>query len=131
MAGDFLGKGWKFPVRVDTDGRIAMSEYEEDIKEAIYIVLSTAKGERIMRPEFGCGIHEMVFAPLDTATLTLMEKSVKEALIRWEQRIDLLDIAAEIDDSENGKVLISITYRVRKTNNRFNLVYPYYLKGER
>ena len=131
MAGDFLGIGWKFPVRVDTDGRIAMSEYEEDIKEAIYIVLSTAKGERIMRPEFGCGIHEMVFAPLDTATLTLMEKSVKEALIRWEQRIDLLDIAAEIDDSENGKVLISITYRVRKTNNRFNLVYPYYLKGER
>ncbi|NOY65335.1 MAG: GPW/gp25 family protein [Nitrospirae bacterium] len=128
MARDFLGVGWKYPVRTDHDRKIAMSHYEEDIKEAIWIILGTAKGERVMRPDFGCGIHDLVFAPINTATVTLVENSVREALTLWEPRIELIRVEASTEYSDTGKLLISIDYRVRVTNNRFNLVYPFYLK---
>jgi phage baseplate assembly protein W len=125
---EFLGRGWKFPVGMDhSTRRIAMSEYEQDIREAIWIILSTAKGERIMRPDFGCGIHELVFAAMSTATVGLVESSVREALVTWEPRIEILNLDASMQQAHEGKLLVSIDYRVRETNNEFNLVYPFYL----
>jgi phage baseplate assembly protein W len=124
----FLGRGWKFPVAATLDrGKIATSEYEQDIREAIWIILSTSKGERVMRPDFGCGAHDLVFASMNKATLGLIETSVREALTTWERRIDLLKIEISTEDAANGKLLIGIDYRVRETNNDFNLVYPFYL----
>lgn len=124
----FLGKGWKFPVAVELDrGKIAMSEHEQDIREAIWIILSTSKGERVMRPDFGCGIHELAFASINKATLGLIETEVREALTFWERRVDLLKVDINTEDAANGKLLISIDYHVRETNNNFNLVYPFYL----
>jgi phage baseplate assembly protein W len=124
----FLGTGWAFPIQVDGDGRISMSQYEQDIKEAIWIILSTAKGERVMRPEFGCGIHDFVFTVINTSTITLIENSVQEALTMWEPRIELLGVAVSTERVDEGKLIVSIDYRVRTTNNRFNLVYPFYLQ---
>ena len=129
MAKDFLGRGWKFPVSVSAAGEITMSAYEEDIKEAIWIILSTSKGERVMRPDFGCGIYEFVFAPINTATIGMIEASVHEALTLWEPRIELEKVSVE--HVEEGKLLIRIDYRVRSTNNEFNLVYPFYLREGR
>lgn len=111
-----------------TTGRIAMSEYEKDIRESIWIILSTAKGERVMRHDFGCGIHDLVFAPINTTTVNLVQKGVQEALTLWEPRIELINVEVSTERVDEGRLLISIDYRVRVTNNRFNLVYPFYLK---
>ncbi len=128
MGKEFLGRGWKFPVAVEAaTGKISMSEYEEDIKEAIWIILSTSKGERVMRPDFGCGIHDFVFASMNTTTLGLVESSVREALTLWEPRIEVTEVAASPDQNDPGRLVISIKYTVRNTNNQFNLVYPFYL----
>lgn len=128
MAKDFLGAGWKFPLRVDPTGRIVLSRQEEDIKEAIWIILSTAKGERAMRPEFGCGIHDLVFAPNNPATQNLVETSVREALNTFEDRIEILNLNVSSDEADTGKLMISLDYQVKSTNGRFNLVFPFYLK---
>ena len=128
MAKEFLGRGWRFPVNVDAKGMIEMSEHEEDIKEAIWVILSTSKGERVMRPDFGCGIYEFVFATINTTTIGLIEASVREALTLWEPRIELINVNVATDKAEEGMLLINIDYRVRTTNNEFNLVYPFYLK---
>lgn len=131
MAEDFLGRGWKFPVNVTAYAQVSMSEYEKDIKEAIWIILGTAKGERVMRPEFGCGIHDYVFEAINDSTLTLIADSVRDALIRWEHRIEVIDVGTSAERIHKGKLLISIDYEIRGTNNRFNLVYPFYLtEGE-
>ncbi len=128
MAKDFLGIGWKFPVSTDIEGKISTSEYETDIKEAIRIILGTAKGERVMHPDFGCGIHDFVFSPINKTTISLVENSVREGLTLWEPRIELIKVEATYEESAEGVLLVSIDYRVRVTNNRFNLVYPFYLK---
>jgi uncharacterized protein len=130
MNRDFLGKGWKFPVRVDAQGKIAMSDYEDDIKEAIKIILETAKFERLMRPDFGCDIHEFVFSSMNAANLLRIENTVREALIIWEPRIDVNDVKCTLDTTNpyDGRLLITIDSRVRSTNTQFNLVYPFYLK---
>ena len=130
MENDFLGVGWKYPVRTNFDRKIAMSSYKEDIKEAIWIILGTVKGERVMRPDFGCGIHDLAFAPNNTTTISSVEDSVRDALLRWEPRIELIKVEVFADQSAEGKLLVSIEYRVRVTNNRFNLVYPFYLKKD-
>jgi phage baseplate assembly protein W len=127
MAQEFLGVGWRFPVQVDSAGNIATSAFEQDIREAIRIILSTTKGERTMRPDFGCGIHDFVFDSMSTTTIGLIESSVREALIRWEPRIELLNIRVSTEAAEVGQLLVGIDYRVRATNNEFNLVYPFYL----
>jgi len=127
MAKEFLGIGWKFPVITDNNGHIALSEYEQDIREGIWIILSTAKGERVMRPDFGCGIHDFVFAAINSATLTLVERSVREAMTQWEPRIELTDVKILNDKINEGKLMISIDYKIRTTNNRFNMVYPFCL----
>ncbi len=127
MAKEFLGRGWRFPVNVTPAGQIMMSEHEEDIKESIRVILSTSKGERVMRPDFGCGIYEFVFATINTTTIGLIEASVREALTLWEPRIELTNVNVATDKAEEGMLHISIDYRVRTTNNEFNLVYPFYL----
>lgn len=125
---DFLGIGWKYPVNVDANGKVAISKYEEDIKEAIQIILGTAKGERLMRPDFGCGINEYVFSIINTLNIHLIENEVREALTTWEPRIEVLDVRTETTYATEGKLLISIDYLVRATNTQFNLVYPFYLR---
>lgn len=131
MAKEFLGTGWKFPVNVDRSGEIEMSSYEEDLKESIRIILGTSKGERVMRPDFGCGIYDFVFAVINTQTTGMIEASVREALVLWEPRIEIKMVTVTVDKAEEGKLLISVDYRVRSTNNEFNLVYPFYLKETR
>jgi len=131
MSEEFLGVGWKFPVQLREPGEIALSRYEEDIREAIMIVLGTVPGERVMRPEFGCGIHQYVFAPNDTRTAGLVRFQVEEALKRWEPRIDVEPVTVGPDLSDPAVMRISIDYKVRATDTRFNLVYPFYLeRGE-
>ncbi|MFH1962121.1 MAG: GPW/gp25 family protein [bacterium] len=123
---DFLGKGWKYPVSVK-QGKIAVSEGEDSIRESIMIILGTSKGERVMRPDFGCGINELVFAPNNTSTATLMDFYIKEALLKWEPRIEVLDVSVSPDEEEGNKLIINIEYMVRSTNTKRNLVYPFYL----
>lgn len=125
----FLGNGWKFPVMADkVTGDIKECSYEDNIRESIYLIVMTKKGERVMRPDFGCDIHQYMFASLDYTTLTMMKHAVKEALLKWEPRIT--DVGIEINDriQEENAVQIKITYRVRTTNNPFNLIFPFYLE---
>ena len=123
---EFLGKGWGFPVATD-GGRFGVAEYEESIEQGIRIVLSTPLGERVMRPNFGCAIHELTFAPNSATTRGTAEAHVREALERWEPRIELLDVRAVASDERDKLLLISVRYRVHLTDSRFNLVYPFYL----
>ena len=128
MSATFLGVGWKLPVSLDEVGRIAMSSYEESIRESIWIILATARGERQMRPDFGCGIHDLVFAVHSGETAGRVASEVRQALILWEPRIDLEHVDVASDPAEPSRLLIQIDYRVRSTNSRFNLVYPFYLE---
>lgn len=127
---DFLGKGIRFPISVK-EGKIATSSGEELIRESIMIILGTAKGERVMRPEFGCGINELVFAPNNTSTATLIGVYVKEALLKWEPRIEVLNVSAATDEKEGNRLNINIDYMVKTTNTKRNLVYPFYLEGKK
>ncbi len=124
---EFLGVGWKFPLQVTPQGAIARAAYEQRIEESIYLILSTARGERVMLPEFGCGIHDLVFAPNNTVTLTAVVQSVRQSLIAYEPRIDVLDVYAEAAPEEPNLLLIRINYRIRANNALGNLVYPFYL----
>ncbi len=125
---DFLGRGWSFPVAVDAvTGRIRTVEYEEDIAQAVRLILLTQKGERVMRPDFGCDAGCYAFHELSATTLTLIEEDVREALIMNEQRITDIQVQAEAEDIFSGKLLMHISYTVRVTNSPYNLVYPYYL----
>ena len=123
---EFLGKGFAFPLGVDpVTGRMKMAEYEEDIRQAIYIILMTRKGERVMRPEFGCDIHNYSFSGADYESLYGIEEAVREALILWEPRIT--DVEVHAYAAEARKLNIEISYVVRSTNNPDNLVYPFYI----
>jgi phage baseplate assembly protein W len=126
-APDFLGRGWAFPVTVDTDGRIAMAGDDDGVRQSIRSILSTAPGERVMRPDFGCPLQDLVFAVNDTATAAQVSAAVREALALWEPRIDVLDVYAAADPDVAEVLRIEINYEVRATNSRFNLVYPFYL----
>ena len=128
MPNTFLGRGWKFPVGVNpTTGRIAMSELEQDIKESIRIILSTAPGERVMRPDFGCGIHDLVFSPMNRATLGLFESRVRESIRKFEARVDIVKLDISTREADRGKLAIELACRIRDTNSVFNLVFPFYL----
>jgi uncharacterized protein len=128
MEREFLGTGWKYPVSVKTDGNISSSSYEENIRESILLILGTAKGERLMRPEFGCSIHEFSYGTMDTLTRRMIENAIYEALVAWEPRIEVSEIKTLIEKATEGKLLISINYKVRRSNTQVNLVYPFYLK---
>ena len=125
---EFLGVGWKFPLQVTPAGTIAQAKYEQRIEESIYLILSTARGERLMLPEFGAGIHELVFASNSTTTIALVVHKVREALVAFEPRIDVLDINAESAPDQANLLLIRINYRVRANNARGNLVYPFFIR---
>lgn len=125
---EFLGTGFQFPVEADpVTGRIMETSGESDIIQAISMILMTQKGERVMRPEFGCDIHSYLFDTTDYQTLRMMERAVTESLVRWEPRIRDVEVNAEISDEAEEKILIRIGYVVRSTNNPYNLVYPFYL----
>jgi phage baseplate assembly protein W len=108
--------------------RFALAEYEDSIRQSIRIILSTAKGERVMRPDFGCGIHELVFAPNSAATRGMAESHVSKALLLWEPRIEVLEVRARAAGAQEEELEISIAYRVLSSDSRFNLVYPFYLE---
>ena len=126
---EFLGAGWAFPVELAPDGDVARAAYEESVRQSIWIVLGTAPGERPMRPDFGCGIADLVFSVGSSTTSGLVAEEVRRALIRWEPRIDVLEVRAERDPAEPSTLSIRIGYRLRATNNVFNLVYPFFLDG--
>ncbi|OAB60912.1 baseplate protein [Leptolyngbya valderiana BDU 20041] len=128
MSAKFLGVSWRFPVGLNEGDRIAMTEYEDSVRQAIWTILGTSKGERVMRPDFGCGIHDLVFAPNSAGTAGRLASEVRRALRQWEPRIDIEQVTAFPDSREPNKLLIEIHYKVRTTNNRFNLVYPFYLE---
>ena len=129
---DFLGRGWAFPVHAEpASGRIATAAGEEDIRQSIRIIIATAKGERVMRPDFGCGIHELVFAAVDTETIAQVRRDVTEALRTHEARIELLGVQVIHDVSLQGQLRIEVDYRVRQTNQTGNLVFPFYFKEGR
>jgi hypothetical protein len=123
----FLGQGWRFPLDVDGRGGIAMSRGDSDIATSIIVVLSTARGERVMRPEFGSSIHDFVFAPNNATTHGLLAYHVQDALTRWEPRIDVTQVDVRPDSEDHSRVLINIDYQVKATNDDRNLVYPFYL----
>lgn len=126
---DWLGRGWAYPVALDPlTGGIAIAEYEEDIRESIRIILGTVPGERVMRPDFGCGIHELVFEVIDSALLTRVETAVTRAMVTYEARIELLSVRANPLQAADGWLFIELKYRVRLTNQKDNLVYPFYFR---
>jgi len=127
MPREFLGSGWKFPVRVNARGGFSYSQHEQNIEEAIWIILSTAKGERVMEPNFGCGIQEFVFAPNNPATRGAIIFEVQKSLAEFEARIDVDSVRVETFPESDNRLLVYVDYRVRSTNAKRNLVYPFYL----
>lgn len=126
---DFLGRGWAAPVALDPrTGLVASVAYEDDIRQSILIILETAKGERCMRPDFGCGIHDLVFTSLDSTSLQRIRSEVTDALTRFEARIDLLNVNVDSQATLQGELLVEVEYRVRATNQLGNLVFPFYFQ---
>lgn len=127
MGQEFIGAGWAFPLRTDRTGGIALVSREREIEESIRLILATAPGERPMRPEFGCEVHDFVFDSIDAATVGRMETAIRRALDRWEPRIDVTGIDFDLDDVGAGRLVITIGYRIRASNQQRNLVYPFYV----
>jgi phage baseplate assembly protein W len=123
----FLGQGWSFPLALTPAGDIQLAVHEEDVRQAIRLILATSFGERVMRPDFGAGLRAVLFEPLSTTTMSLVQHHVERALVEWEPRIDLLEVSVSADNSNLGRLLITLNYRVRATNAFYNLVYPFYL----
>lgn len=126
----FLGRGWAFPVAAEADGATALAQYEEDVRQAIRIILGTEKGERVMRPDYGAGLRAMLFEPIRTNTLALIRHRVEEALVLWEPRIDGVTVKVTAMP-EQGRIDIDVRYRVRVTNTFYNLVYPFFTQEAR
>jgi len=124
----FIGSGWAFPVRTDPTGRIALASGGQDIDESIRLILATAPGERPLRPEFGCGIHDLVFSSVSARTVGQVAHEVRQSLARWEPRIDVHDVSVVPDPDEPTRLSIEIDYSVRTTNDPRNLVVPYSLR---
>ncbi|MEZ4868506.1 MAG: GPW/gp25 family protein [Caldilineaceae bacterium] len=131
MKNPIIGRGWGFPPQINRHGGIALTTEETDIQQAIRIILTTSPGERVMRPTFGSRLHELVFAPINTETLTLARHYVEEALTMWEPRIDLVNVDIDWDNHSNdGLLLITLDYEIKSTHDRRSLVYPFYLIPE-
>jgi uncharacterized protein len=124
---EIIGSGLAFPLQVDRRGGIALARDETDIEQAIELILGTAPGERPMRPEFGCGVHDYVFDTIDATTVAQMEAEVRDALDHWEPRIEVVDVDFDLSAVDRGELLINIGYRLRATNHLRNLVYPFYV----
>ncbi|GAA0916608.1 GPW/gp25 family protein [Nonomuraea longicatena] len=127
MNRDFIGAGWAFPLRIDRTGSIELVRAEREIAESIHLILGTSPGERPMRPDFGCAIHDLVFAPANAGTAGLISAEVRHALERWEPRIDLGDVRVDFGRAAEGILLIDIRYKIRGFNDPRNLVFPFYV----
>lgn len=127
---EFLGQGLAFPLHVNPRGEISLAKGKEDIDQAIRIILGTAPGERLMRPEFGCRVHELLFAPQNAATEGLIVHYVEQALGRWEPRIDVQQVEVVPDPNRQGVLMVEISYRVKTTHDERSIIYPFYLMGE-
>ena len=127
MAIDFVGAGWAFPLGTDATGGVALVAREREIEEAIRLILATAPGERPMRPEFGCRVHDHVFAPINASTAGAIASDVRYALEMWEPRITVHDVLVSFDDADQGTLYIDIHYSIRGINDPRNLVFPFYL----
>ncbi|MBN1177977.1 MAG: GPW/gp25 family protein [Anaerolineae bacterium] len=127
---EFLGRGIAFPLRVNARGEIALVGGAEDIEQSVRIILSTRPGERVMRPEFGCRVHELLFEPRDAATQALVQQYVGDALRRWEPRIDVQSIDVFTDDTLDGAILVEISYLIKPTHDQRSIVFPFFLVGE-
>jgi phage baseplate assembly protein W len=127
---DFLGAGLAFPLQVDRRGGIALAREETDVEQAIALILSTAPGERPMRPEFGCGVHDYVFERVDGYAMGRLEHEVRVALKRWEPRVEVLSVGFDVTRAADGELVIDIAYRLLATNDVRNLVYPFYVIPE-
>jgi phage baseplate assembly protein W len=126
MSQDFIGSGWAFPLRTDATGRIALVSGIREIEESMRLILGTAKGERPIRPEFGCGIHDYVFAGADPTTAARIEQEVRESLERWEPRIEVEEVELSQDEADASVLYVDVTYTVSGTNDPRNLVFPFY-----
>jgi phage baseplate assembly protein W len=127
---DILGSGLAFPLHVDARGALALAGGEDDIDQAIALILGTAPGEREMRPEFGCAVHDLVFDTIDAAMIGKLETAIRAALDRWEPRIEVHSLDFDLASVDEGQLIITIGYTVRATNHRRNLVYPFYVIPE-
>lgn len=127
MAREFLGRGWRFPIVPDDSGSLGYIEGEANVAQSLRVLLLTRLGERMMRADFGCHAPRLVFAPGSLQYLRLLETTVREAVHQWEPRVELDEVRAETDSSDETRVTVSIAYRVRPTNTRMNLVFPFYL----
>lgn len=126
----FLGSGWRWPTTINSQGGMALVHEEDDIYEAILNILQTAPGERVMRPEYGCGIHDLVFAPMNALTMGEIMRQVQQALGRWEPRIEVPDVDVTVDPDDDARLLIHIRYRIKATHDERSLVYPFYIIPE-
>jgi phage baseplate assembly protein W len=124
----FLGIGWKFPPTFDKRIKsVEMVSEEEDIRQSLYILLSTKQGERIINPDYGSDVQSMVFEPIGSNTSTYLKESIRRAVLHYEPRITLENVSVDEDGEEDGLLLVNLDYTVRKTNSRTNMVYPYYI----
>lgn len=130
MSEQFIGSGWAFPLRTDATGSIALVSQETELEESIRLILGTAKGERPMRPEFGCRIHDHVFSPVDAGTAGVLAYEVRQSLEWWEPRITVEDVEILFDPDTPSRVYIDISYRPNSTNDPRNLVFPFYVIPE-
>lgn len=126
MAEEFIGRGWSFPLQTTPAGTIALSGGDAKLNQAIRLILGTAKGERPMRPEFGCGIHDLVFAPLNADTAGRIAYEVRTSLERWEPRIEVVDVLVSVDQEQLGLLYIDIHYHAKGSYDLRNLVFPFY-----
>ena len=127
MSSEFIGRGWAFPLRTDATGRIGLVDGPQELEEAIRLILGTAPGERPMRPEFGCAIHDLVFATPDSSTAGRVAHAVRVALLRWEPRIEVLGVDVSYEAMDQGALLIDIQYQAARSNDPRNLVFPFYV----
>ena len=130
MAEKFIGQGWRFPLGTDATGSIALADADRDLEQAIRLILVTAPGERPMRPEFGCGIHNYVFAPADATTAGRLSVEVKRALGFWEPRITVKSVDVSIDEYARNTLYIDIHYEKKGSYDPRNLVFPFYVIPE-
>lgn len=130
MSQEIIGRGWGFPLGIDAQGGLSLTSQRSELDQAIMIILTTAVGERVMRPTFGSRLHELVFAPVNQQTLALAAQYVEEALAMWEPRIVVTQVNAEPDRERDGRILIHLEYEVKATNDLRSLVYPFYLIPE-
>ncbi len=124
----FLGRGLHYPVRLNALGSVELVSAEKDIEQAIAIILGTRCGERVMRPDFGCRVHDLLFEPRDALLVGKLQQYVAEALDRWEPRIEVLSILPQLDPDSDGAVLVEINYRIKSTHDQRSIVYPFFIE---